>query len=166
MSQHDGSQDWVGTWRRALAEEQLLDFPRFSYCDAWQLGQSMVSAATEQGYPVAIAINFGLQRVFHAALAGSSATNDHWLDRKFQAVSINNCSSWVLACRQRAEGTDYFAEGGYDRAQVALAGGAVPLRVRGSLVGAVGVSGLAEADDHRFVVESLREYLNGAVAAG
>jgi uncharacterized protein (UPF0303 family) len=123
----------------------------------------MVAEASARQYPVAIAIGFGLQRVFHAALPGSSATNDHWLERKFRAVAVHDCSSWVLACQQRAEGAgDYYTLGGYEPAQIALAGGAVPLRVRGSLVGAVGVSGLAEEDDHRFVVQSLRQYLTAS----
>jgi len=81
-----------------------------------------------------------------------------WTNRKFRAVAIHNCSSWALACRQRAAGADYFAESGYDRRVVALAAGAVPLRVQGSLIGAVGVSGLAglaEEEDHRFVVDAL-----------
>ena len=150
--------DWRQTGQDALAEELTLGFPAFSYADAWQLGQRMVAEAMAREYPVAIAIGFGVQRVFHAALPGSAATNDHWLDRKFRAVAVHDCSSWVLACQQRAEGGDYFAQGGYERAQIALAGGAVPLRVQGSLIGAVGVSGLAEEDDHRFVVQALKDY--------
>lgn len=155
---------WQRSYEQALADEQTLDFPRFSHADAWELGQSMVSAASELRYPVAIAIKFGQQRVFHAALVGSSATNDDWLDRKFRAVAIHNCSSWALACQQRALGADYFAESGYDRRVIALAGGAVPLRVQSSLIGAVGVSGLSEEDDHRFVVDALRGHL-GTVTA-
>jgi uncharacterized protein (UPF0303 family) len=149
------------TWRQhhaaAIAEENGLDFTHFGYPEAWRLGTSMVTAATARKLPIAIAINFGEQRVFHAALPGSSATNDDWLARKFRVVAKHNCSSWALACRHRAEGSDYFTAGGYDRRELALAGGAVPLRVRGALIGAAGVSGLAEADDHRFVMDALRE---------
>lgn len=150
------------TWREwhatAIAEENKLDFRSFGYADAWRLGALMVAAASARSLPVAIAISFGEQRVFHAALAGSSATNDDWLARKFRAVARHNCSSWALACAQRAEQKDYFADGGYLRSEVALAGGAVPLRVQGSLIGAVGVSGLAEEDDHRFVVDTLQAF--------
>ena len=153
---------WQRTYEQALAAEQSLDFPGFSHADAWKLGRSMVAIAAESHYPVAIAIKFGQQRVFHAALPGSSATNDDWLERKFRAVAIHNCSSWALACQHRASGTDYFAESGYDPRAIALAGGAVPLRVQGSLIGAVGVSGLPEEDDHRFVVDALRQHLEEA----
>jgi uncharacterized protein (UPF0303 family) len=155
-------------WRErsdaAIVEENGLGFPAFSYLQAWDLGSAMVSAAAARQLPVAIAINFGEQRVFHAALAGSSATNDDWLARKFRAVAKHNCSSWALKCQIRAEGGDYYADGGYRAGDIALAGGAVPLRVRGSLIGAVGVSGLAEEDDHRFVIDALRAF--GATATG
>lgn len=149
---------WRAAHDTALTEEGSISFERFTYADAWSLGSSMVTTALELRYPVAIAINFGEQRVFHAALEGSSATNDDWLTRKFRAVSKHNCSSWALECLQRAEGGDYYAEGGYRNADIALAGGALPLRVQGSLIGAVGVSGLASEDDHRFVIDSLTSY--------
>jgi uncharacterized protein (UPF0303 family) len=58
---------------------------------------------------------------------------------------------------------EYFTDTGYRTADVALAGGAVPLRVRGSLIGAVGVSGLAGERDHYFVFDAMRTY---APAAG
>ncbi|GAB3932306.1 hypothetical protein GCM10027614_01210 [Micromonospora vulcania] len=46
---------------------------------------------------------------------------------------------------------------GLPAARYAAAGGAVPLRVRGTgVVGWFGVSGLPQLDDHRFVVEMLR----------
>lgn len=154
----DRANFWRAAHETALAEEGPVGFERFTYFDAWSLGSSMVTAALALHHPVAIAINFGEQRVFHASLVGSSATNDDWLARKFRAVYKHNCSSWALECLQRAEGGDYYAEGGYRSADIALAGGALPLRVRGSLIGAVGVSGLASEDDHRFVVDALTAY--------
>jgi len=149
---------WSEIYRDALTEENAIDFDSFSYADAWALGSEMVTAAMNHDYPVAIAIVFGEQLVFHAALKGSSATNDDWLARKFRAVYKHNCSSWALECQQRAMGGDYFAENGYRTCDIALAGGAVPLRVRGSLIGAVGVSGLAAEHDHNFVLDALTKY--------
>ncbi|WP_396935896.1 heme-binding protein [Mycolicibacterium sp.] len=154
----DSTFDWPAQYAAVVAEENALGFAQFTYPDAWALGGAMVTAATARAHPVAIAINFGEQRVFHAALVGSSATNDDWLTRKFRAVAKHDCSSWALACLVRADGSDYFTEGGYSRESIAVAGGAVPLRVQGSLIGAVGVSGLAEEDDHRFVIDALRAF--------
>jgi uncharacterized protein (UPF0303 family) len=149
---------WRETYIKALAEEISIDFDSFSHADAWILGSGMVSTAMGRQYPMAIAIVFGEQRVFHAALKGSSATNDDWLTRKFRAVYKHNCSSWALECQQRAMGGDYFAENGYRAADIAVAGGAVPLRVRGSLIGAVGASGLAGEKDHYFVIDALTNF--------
>lgn len=149
---------WLALHESVLAEENTIDFDGFSHDDAWDLGIAMASTAVASSLPVAMAIHFGEQKVFHRALGGSSATNDDWLLRKFRAVAKHNCSSFATACKQSASGSDYFAEGGYDRAFIALAGGAVPLRVRGSLIGAVGVSGLAGEDDHRFVVDALKAF--------
>jgi uncharacterized protein (UPF0303 family) len=146
---------WLDLYESVLAEESAIDFDQFSYDDAWDLGNAMASTASAQALPVAMAIHFGEQKVFHRALSGASATNDDWLTRKFRAVAKHNCSSFATACKQWAGDSDYFTEGGYDRAFIALAGGAVPLRVRGSLIGAVGVSGLAGEDDHRFVIDAL-----------
>ena len=95
---------WSEIYRDALTEENAIDFDSFSYVDAWALGSEMVTAAMNHDYPVAIAIVFGEQLVFHAALKGSSATNDDWLARKFRAVYKHNCSSWALECQQRAMG--------------------------------------------------------------
>jgi len=154
----DPMEFWGDIYTKALAEENSIDFDSFSHADAWALGSAMVTTATERGYPVAIAIVFGEQRVFHAALKGSSATNDDWLRRKFTAVYKHNCSSYALECQQRAMGGDYFAENGYRPADIAVDGGAVPLRVRGSLIGAVGVSGLVGERDHYFVLDALTNY--------
>lgn len=159
MSQPTDPAQWRELHAAVIAEEDSLTPAQFTYAHAWALGSAMVSTASAEGLPVAIAINFGEQRVFHAGLPGSSATNDDWLARKIRAVAKHNCSSWALACLYRSNQADYFGEGGYSRADIALAGGAVPLRVAGSLVGAVGVSGLAEADDHRFVIDALRAFL-------
>ncbi|KAF0962390.1 heme-degrading domain-containing protein [Rhodococcus sp. T7] len=141
-----------------MAEVDELSFERFGYDDAWSVGGRLVDISRERNHPVAIAVVFGEQRVFHAALPGSSANNDDWLDRKFRVVRRHNTASYAIGCAQRAAGGDYFADNGYERSKFAVAGGAVPLRVRGSLIGAVGVSGLAEEEDHALVVEVLREH--------
>ena len=138
-----------------------IDFSRFTHADAWALGSSMVATAAERSLPITVAIAFGEQRVFHAALEGSSATNDDWIARKIRAVYKHNCSSWALECQQRAIGGDfseYFAENGYLTSEIALAGGAVPLRVSGSLIGAVGASGLVAEEDHYFVIDAMKAY--------
>ncbi|MFC9553050.1 heme-degrading domain-containing protein [Rhodococcus sp. NPDC056960] len=149
---------WKLIHANVMAEVDGLSFERFGYDDAWAVGGRLMDISRERHHPVAIAVVFGEQRVFHAALPGSSANNDDWLDRKFRVVRRHNAASYAIGCAQRAVGGDYYADNGYDRSKFAVAGGAVPLRVQGSLVGAVGVSGLAEEEDHALVVEVLREH--------
>lgn len=150
--------EWMRLHRRIVDEEASVGFAQFVFDDAWNVGIRLVEVARERRLPVAVGIVFGEQRVFHAALAGSSAENDDWLARKFRVVAKHGSSSYAVKALSCAEGTDYYDETGYERAYFALSGGAVPLRVNGSLIGAVGVSGLLEEDDHALVVEVLRDY--------
>ena len=113
-------------------QERRLVFPRFGYDDAWCLGTLLVELARERHAPVAIDIRCGIQQLFHCALPGSSADNDAWIDRKRRVVE-----------------------------RYAAHGGSFPLRLSpdGPVVGAVTVSGLAQAEDHRLIVEALERYL-------
>src|SRR6476469_7711928 len=109
----DPMEFWGDIYTKALAEENSIDFDSFSHADAWALGSAMVTTATERGSPVAIAIALGEQRVVHAALKGSSATNDDWLRRKFNAVYKHNCPSYALECQHRSLDGNSSAENGY-----------------------------------------------------
>src|SRR4051794_39446151 len=66
-------------YEQILAEEAELRVGSFGKDDAWDLGCRMRAAAAAQGLPIAIGIVLAGQRVFHAALEGSSADNDGWL---------------------------------------------------------------------------------------
>ena len=141
----------------ALLEEQdsTIGFASFGHDDAWQLGRAIVERAVADGLAITVAITFGEQRVFHAARPGTSADNDDWLARKARVVSRFDAPSLLVGLRARMHGVDFNAVFGLDPARYAAAGGAFPLRVNGSLIGAVAVSGLAERDDHDLVVEAL-----------
>ncbi|NQX26778.1 heme-degrading domain-containing protein [Microbacteriaceae bacterium VKM Ac-2854] len=137
-----------------LEEERQIQFEKFDYADAWAVGSRLVELARERGFGVTITIAFGDQRVFHAALPGTSPENDDWLDRKFNVVRYYRMSSLAVRYRFESVGGD-FAETTHDKARYAAAGGGFPLWVNGSLIGAVGVSGLEMHDDHALIVEVL-----------
>jgi len=60
----------------------------------------------------------------------------------------------------RERGRDFDADSRLDPGDFAAHGGVVPIRLQGgTVIGAVGVSGLPQLDDHAFVVARLREYL-------
>ena len=145
---------------RLVAEDAELRFATFTLDDAWELGGRLRAAAAERGLPVAIAIWFGPQRVFHAALPGASADNDGWLDRKHRVVERFGGASMLVGESFRANGEDFDTHARLDPREYAAHGGVVPIRLEGGVViGAVGVSGLPQQDDHDLVVEHLRAHL-------
>lgn len=146
-----------------LAEEAELKVSSFSLDDAWRLGVAMRDAAAARSLPVAIGIVLGRQRVFHAALAGSSADNDGWLARKTAVVLRYGRSSLGVGERFRVDGRDFDVDSRLDRDRFAAHGGVFPItHTSGALLGAVGISGLPQLEDHAFVVEQLRAFLAGS----
>jgi uncharacterized protein (UPF0303 family) len=100
------------------------------------------------------------QRLFHAALAGTSADNDAWIERKSAVVDRYGHSSFFVGAHFRAGGTDFDVASRLDRDRFAAHGGVFPVVVRDvGVVGTVGVSGLPQAKDHAFVVEQLEAFL-------
>ncbi|MGC2169025.1 MAG: heme-degrading domain-containing protein [Acidimicrobiales bacterium] len=147
-----------------LEQEDRLVFPFFDYVTAWQLGTTLYDSARQQGLPVAITIRRGSQRLFHAALLGSSANNDAWLERKCAVVEHFGHSSYCVGCLSRAEeDSDFNVVHRLDPVRYAAHGGAFPILLdKTGYVGVVGVSGLAQEDDHRFVVEQLETFLGAS----
>src|SRR5580692_1115238 len=88
------------------AQEQRLLFTRFDNADAWRLGSAMAEAASARSLPVTIDIRRGSQQLFHAALAGTTAENDSWIERKVNVVNRFGCSSFLVGRRLAAKGTE------------------------------------------------------------
>jgi uncharacterized protein (UPF0303 family) len=141
-------------------QERRLTFEQFDYADAWALGCLLVNLATSRDLPVAVDIRRGTQQLFHAALPGSTADNDAWIERKVRVVQRYGASSYLVGRRLAAKGQDLDAAMGVDPARYAAHGGAFPVRVpRVGIIGVVTVSGLPQADDHALVVEAIETYL-------
>lgn len=143
-----------------LTEQELtLQFDRFDNDTAWELGSRLVSAAREAELPVVIAIHRNGQRLFHAALPGTSADNDAWVERKARVVARFGHSSFFIGERARVNGTTFEEQMRLDPDVYAAHGGSFPITVRGvGVVGSITVSGLPQVEDHRFVVAQLQEY--------
>ncbi|MGI5468938.1 heme-degrading domain-containing protein [Streptomyces sp. CA-132043] len=143
--------------------ERRLVFDRFGNDDAWALGSLLVGLARERNAAVTVSIRRGSQRLFHCALPGTSADNDAWLDRKCRVVERYGEASFLVGARFRAKGRTFEESSRLDPDRYAAHGGAFPIRLRGTgVVGAVAVSGLAQADDHALVVEALERFLRPA----
>jgi uncharacterized protein (UPF0303 family) len=141
-------------------QEERLQFTKFDNETALALGQQMLRAAADRGLPLTISIRRNGQRLFHAALPGTSADNDAWIDRKSRVVDRYGHSSFLIGTRFRAKGGSFEEHSRLDLDLYAAHGGVFPVLVRGvGPVGTVGVSGLPQADDHAFVVEQLELFL-------
>ncbi len=156
------SEDARTTLARVEREEAEIVLPRFDLTDAWTLGSRMREAAASARLPIVIGITLGEARVFHAALPGSSADNDGWLERKSRVARRYGRSSYGVGLSFRAVGKDFDVDGRLDPARFAAHGGVFPITIAGvGVVGTVGVSGLPQAEDHAFVVEHLRAHAAG-----
>ena len=142
------------------AEEQDLQFTRFTNDDAWDLGTALVATGRRRGLPIAVDITRNRHQLFHAALSGATPDNDSWIRRKTAVVDRFGHSSLYVRQASIERGTTFEAEFGLDPAAYAAHGGAFPILVRDvGPVGAVVVSGLPQVEDHRMVVAALRAHL-------
>jgi uncharacterized protein (UPF0303 family) len=142
------------------AQEERLVFSRFDNDVAWRLGVHLVEAARSADLPVSISIRRNGQRLFHAGLPGSAPDNDAWLDRKSAVADRYGHSSYFVGTTFRAGGKTFEEGSRLDVNLFAAHGGAFPINVRMvGCVGTVAVSGLAQVDDHAFVVRHLESFL-------
>ncbi|MEV4038026.1 heme-degrading domain-containing protein [Streptomyces umbrinus] len=140
-------------------QERRLTLPHFTYDDAWALGTLLVELARERNAPVAIDIRRAGQQLFHAALPGSTADNDAWIDRKRRVVERYAASSLLIGTRFRAKNTTFEDSSRLDPDVYAAHGGAFPITVEGAgVIGTVVVSGLPQLEDHAMVVEALDRF--------
>jgi uncharacterized protein (UPF0303 family) len=137
--------------------DDLPDFDHFNHDDAWRMGSALVERCRAEGLTVVISIRIGEQRVFHAALPGTSADNDHWVDRKVNVVRRFDRSTLDVFHRYYEAVPDFHAVFGLSRAEYAPGEGAAPIRVHGTQVGVLAVSGLDGGGDHAIVLAGLQE---------
>jgi uncharacterized protein (UPF0303 family) len=149
-----------GILDQLLWEEEELRFSSFNEDTAWQIGSLLVERARAEALPITINITRGEQQLFHAARPGASADNDEWVKRKVRLVNRFGHSSFYMgqllkSKGQRIEEAFLIPENDY-----APHGGCFPVIVKGSgMIGTITVSGLPQEDDHRLVVEIVRDYL-------
>lgn len=143
-----------------VRDERSLVLDRFTKADAWELGCQLRAAAVDRGLPIVIGIVVGQQIVFRTALDGSSADNDGWLERKTAVALRYGRSSLGVGESFRVKGQEFEQNSRLEPGRYAAHGGVFPITVAGvGVVGAVGVSGLPQLEDHEFVVGQLREFI-------
>jgi uncharacterized protein (UPF0303 family) len=137
-------------------EEQALALARFDAEDAWWLGCHLRDRGAAAGAPIAIEIRRAGTRLFSALLPGATQDNLGWIDRKIALVMRFERSSYAMRLKFDAAPPGAFDRFGLDLRTHIAAGGAVPIRIAGTgVIGAVAVSGLAQEEDHRYVIDAL-----------
>ncbi len=144
-------------------QEESLVFSSFTNEEAIALGLRLIEAGRAENLAITVDVRRGDQQVFHAALAGTSADNDAWVERKVRLVKRVGMSSFRMGCQLRASGRSLSEALLLSEHEYAAHGGAFPVVVRNvGLVGVVTVSGLPQRQDHALVVRVLTEWLASA----
>ena len=152
--------EMAGLLESLLREEEQIQFAEFSNETAWRIGSRLVEVARQESLGVTIDIRRHGQRLFHAALAGTSADNDAWIRRKNRVVNRFGHSSFYMGNLYRSQGSSIEEKALLDPTRYAPHGGAFPIIIRGvGVVGTVTMSGLPQEQDHQLVVRILREFV-------
>ena len=143
-----------------LEEEKELQFTKFDEKIAWQIGCQLAELAQSKGLAVAIDITRGLHQLFHASLPGTSSDNDEWIKRKVRLVNRFEHSSFYIGQLLKSKGKTIEQAYLIPESEYGPHGGCFPVIVKGTgMVGTITVSGLPQEEDHKLVVQAIRNYL-------
>jgi uncharacterized protein (UPF0303 family) len=146
--------------KQLLQEEQELQFVKFNEFTAWQLGSQLVERCVSEGLPVTIDITRGDHQLFHASLRGTSADNDEWIKRKVRLVYRFGHSSFYMGQLLKSKGKRLEEAYLLSENLYAPHGGCFPILIKDTgAIGTITISGLAQEDDHKLVVQAIRDYL-------
>jgi uncharacterized protein (UPF0303 family) len=146
--------------KQLLQEEQELQFDKFNEETAWQIGSQLVELSLSKGLAVTIDITRGKHQLFHASLHGTSADNDEWIKRKVRLVYRFGHSSFYMGQLLKSKGKSIEQAYLISESEYAPHGGCFPVIVKGTgMVGTITVSGLPQEEDHKLVVEAIRDFL-------
>ena len=142
------------------AQEQELQFARFSNEDAVALGMCLYETAKEKNLPVTIDITRNGHQLFHLSMPGTSPDNDQWVARKIKLVNRMGMSSYRVGTLLRSLGMTLEERFELSHYEYAAHGGCFPVILKGTgHIGTVTISGLAQEDDHAMVVDAIRAHL-------
>ena len=133
-----------------LLLEKELSFDVFTNDMAFTFASNVLDIVkNEKLGPIRIRVLYNDDIVYQYMMEGKKG--DMWLNRKQLTVLESNHSSLYVA--RHAEDYAYML----NNDNYAVCGGGFPLIVNGEVCGAFLISGLADTEDHRLIVESLRK---------
>lgn len=141
-------------------QEQRLAFKAFDEATAFAIGSALRERGLAEGWPIVIHISVWDRLLFYAALPGSSGSNADWVRRKINVVKMFHKSTYRMVLEQERPDRTFKPGTGLSPQDYVLAGGGFPIMIEGvGAVGAIGVSGLPEREDHAVVVDALCDHL-------
>ena len=147
--------------KELVLEEKELQFTSFNEDTAWQIGSWLVEHATSKNLPITIDITRGEHQLFHASRPGTSVDNDEWVKRKVRLVYRFGHSSFYIGQLLKSNGKRIEDMYLLPESEYAPHGGCFPVIIKGTgVIGTITVSGLAQEDDHKLVVQAIRNYLD------
>lgn len=142
-------------------QEKELQFASFSNADAVTIGLAIYERAKKENLPITVDITRNGQQLFHLAMPGTSADNDQWIIRKCRLANRFQMSSFHVGTMLRADNTTLEERFYISSVDYAPHGGCFPIFIKNTgMIGTITVSGLAQEDDHKVVVEAIRDFLN------
>ncbi len=143
-----------------LQLEQELQFAKFNEAVAWQIGSQLVEQGRREKLPITIDITRGNHQLFHASLPGTSADNDEWVKRKVRLVYRFGHSSFYMAQLLKSKGKRIEEAYLISETEYAPHGGCFPVILKDTgVIGTITVSGLPQEEDHKLVVQTIRDFL-------
>jgi uncharacterized protein (UPF0303 family) len=146
--------------KQLLQEEQELQFAKFNETTAWQIGSLLVEKCAREGLSVTIDITRGEHQVFHASLPGTTSDNDEWIKRKVRLVYRFGHSSFYMGQLLKSKGKRIEEAYLLPENLYAPHGGCFPIIIKDTgVIGTITVSGLPQEEDHKLVIQTLRDFL-------
>jgi uncharacterized protein (UPF0303 family) len=141
-------------------QEKRLAFTEFDEAVAFSIGSAIRERALAEDLPIVIQISVWDRLLFFAALPGSSGSNADWVRRKVKVVKMFHKSTNRMVLEQDRPDRTFKPGAGLSPEEYVLAGGGFPLVIKDvGAVGAFGVSGLPEREDHGVIVDALCDHL-------
>lgn len=142
---------------QVIREEETLRFREFTNENAIELSEILFQLAEEQNAPVCCQVVIGDFPVARWFRTGTDESNIIWLNRKKNSVLKSHKSS--LRCGMEAELKGIHETWHGDEENYVIRGGGFPIRMTdGTFVGAICVSGLFHAEDHRLAAAAVKKY--------
>ncbi|QAV69372.1 hypothetical protein ESZ53_02295 [Salinibacterium sp. UTAS2018] len=138
----------------------LVDCIRLSNDDAVALGLFAVQVIKERELNLAVEIVLDGDVVFKAKLKDTNPDNDPWLTGKAAVAVRFEEPSLLVKLRHLAAGAAFEDRSDVDHETFKAHGGSIPLRVDGTVVGTLTMSGEPDVLDHQAAAEALARFLD------